>query len=82
LESSFFWGYIVTQIPGGYLAAKFPANRVFGIALGISALLNMLIPAAAKIGFVAAMFIRILQGLVEVNFPLVSSAFFHYCTKF
>lgn len=27
VDSSFFWGYIVTQIPGGFLAAKYPANR-------------------------------------------------------
>lgn len=79
LESSFFWGYIVTQIPGGYLAAKFPANRVFGIALGISAFLNCLIPAAAKVSFIAAMVVRILQGLVEgVTYPACHGIWRHW----
>jgi MFS transporter, ACS family, solute carrier family 17 (sodium-dependent inorganic phosphate cotransporter), member 6/7/8 len=27
IDSSFFWGYLVTQVPGGFLASKFPANR-------------------------------------------------------
>lgn len=27
VDSSFFWGYIITQIPGGYLASKLPATR-------------------------------------------------------
>lgn len=31
VDSSFFWGYIVTQIPGGFLAARFPANRYSSI---------------------------------------------------
>ncbi|RLV62856.1 hypothetical protein DV515_00018874 [Chloebia gouldiae] len=27
IHGSFFWGYIVTQIPGGFIAQKFAANR-------------------------------------------------------
>ena len=61
------------------MAAKFPANRVFGIALAISALLNCLLPMAAKISFVAAMFIRILQGLVEgVTYPACHGIWRHW----
>lgn len=27
IHGSFFWGYIVTQIPGGFISNKFAANR-------------------------------------------------------
>lgn len=67
VDSSFFWGYIVTQIPGGFLAARYPANRVFGTAIATSALLNMLLPGAARAGYQYVMLLRILQGLVEVS---------------
>lgn len=28
IHGSFFWGYIVTQIPGGFIANKLAANRL------------------------------------------------------
>ncbi|CAL8078463.1 unnamed protein product [Calicophoron daubneyi] len=65
VDSSFFYGYLVTQIPGGVIAAKFPANRLFGIAVGGSAVLNLFLPWACKMHYGVVMFIRILQGLVE-----------------
>lgn len=70
MHGSFFWGYIVTQIPGGYLAARFPANRMFGTAILTTSFLNLIIPAACRVhwGFVIA--VRIIQGLVEgVTYP-------------
>lgn len=70
VDSSFFWGYMITQVPGGYMASRLPANRVFGCAIALSAFLNLFLPAACKAHYGAAMAVRILQGLVEgVTYP-------------
>ncbi|XP_073476492.1 vesicular glutamate transporter 3 [Aquarana catesbeiana] len=70
IHGSFFWGYIVTQIPGGFIANKLAANRVFGAAIFLTSVLNMLIPSAAKVHFGCVISVRILQGLVEgVTYP-------------
>uniref|UniRef100_A0A8D0HGM4 Solute carrier family 17 member 6 n=1 Tax=Sphenodon punctatus TaxID=8508 RepID=A0A8D0HGM4_SPHPU len=70
IHGSFFWGYIVTQIPGGYIASRLAANRVFGAAILLTSTLNMLIPSAARVHYGCVIFVRILQGLVEgVTYP-------------
>ncbi|KAK5881044.1 hypothetical protein CesoFtcFv8_021894 [Champsocephalus esox] len=70
IHGSFFWGYIVTQIPGGFICQKFAANRVFGFAIVATSCLNMLIPAAARMHFGCVILVRICQGLVEgVSYP-------------
>ncbi|XP_053908374.1 vesicular glutamate transporter 1 isoform X1 [Cuculus canorus] len=70
IHGSFFWGYIVTQIPGGFIAQKFAANRVFGLAIVSTSVLNMLIPAAARTHVGCVITVRVLQGLVEgVTYP-------------
>ncbi|XP_040183835.1 vesicular glutamate transporter 2 [Rana temporaria] len=70
IHGSFFWGYIVTQIPGGYIASRLAANRVFGAAIVLTASLNMLIPSAARVHYGCVMLVRVLQGLVEgVTYP-------------
>ncbi|XP_053269872.1 vesicular glutamate transporter 1 [Pleuronectes platessa] len=70
IHGSFFWGYIVTQIPGGFICQKFAANRVFGFAIVATSCLNMLIPAAARTHFGCVILVRICQGLVEgVSYP-------------
>ncbi|KAK7891124.1 hypothetical protein WMY93_023087 [Mugilogobius chulae] len=43
IHGSFFWGYIVTQIPGGFISNKLSANRVFGAAIFLTSMLNMFI---------------------------------------
>ncbi|XP_041746599.1 vesicular glutamate transporter 3-like isoform X2 [Coregonus clupeaformis] len=70
IHGSFFWGYIVTQIPGGFISNKLDANRVFGAAIFLTSILNMFIPSAARRQYGCVMLVRILQGLVEgVTYP-------------
>jgi len=70
VDASFFWGYIITQLPGGFLASRFPANRLFGTAIFLSSCLNLLIPAATKLDPSAVIVVRVIQGLVEgVTYP-------------
>ncbi|KYQ50598.1 Vesicular glutamate transporter 2 [Trachymyrmex zeteki] len=70
LDSSFFWGYLVTQVPGGFLASLYPANRIFGTAIAISAFLNLLVPGALKVDPIVDMGVQVLKGLVEgVTYP-------------
>ncbi len=41
--------------------------RVFGAAIFLTSVLNMFIPSAARVHYGCVMFVRILQGLVEVS---------------
>ncbi|XP_078665703.1 vesicular glutamate transporter 1-like [Branchiostoma floridae x Branchiostoma belcheri] len=65
VSSAFLWGYLFTQVPGGYLAARYPANRVFGIALFTTYILNLFLPVSARVGWGALAVVRVLQGLAE-----------------
>uniref|UniRef100_A0A8D3EAJ6 Solute carrier family 17 member 8 n=1 Tax=Scophthalmus maximus TaxID=52904 RepID=A0A8D3EAJ6_SCOMX len=66
IHGSFFWGYIVTQIPGGFISNKLFANRVFGAAIFLTSVLNMFIPSAARVHYGCVMF-RIFQN--GVTYP-------------
>ncbi|KAJ8300487.1 hypothetical protein KUTeg_022006, partial [Tegillarca granosa] len=46
--ASFFYGYTVTQIPGGWLADKFGGKKVLGIGLLISAISTIILPVCAR----------------------------------
>ncbi|VBB25986.1 unnamed protein product [Acanthocheilonema viteae] len=71
MESSFFYGYLLTQVPAGFLAAKFAPNKLFGLAIGLASFFNILLPFAFRTNsdtFIAT--IQILQGLVQgVSYP-------------
>ncbi|XP_060803924.1 vesicular glutamate transporter 1 [Amyelois transitella] len=70
IDSSYFFGYLITQVPGGFLASMYPANRIFGVAIVISSVLNMAIPGAMSIGPAAVVMLKIAQGFVEgVTYP-------------
>lgn len=71
LLSAFFWSYALLQIPVGWIAERFGAQRVLGIGLGVWALATMLVGVAHT--FTTLILLRVLLGIGEsAGFPCVS----------
>uniref|UniRef100_A0A3B3RGQ7 Sialin n=1 Tax=Paramormyrops kingsleyae TaxID=1676925 RepID=A0A3B3RGQ7_9TELE len=67
---SFFYGYILTQIPGGYLARKYGAKWLLGLGILGTVLFTLLTPLAADLGAGYLIAVRVLEGIGEgVTFP-------------
>lgn len=70
--SSFFYGYIITQIPGGWLAAKYGGKNLFGFGILMTALLTLVTPFAARYNVYLLTSLRMAEGLFEgVTFPCI-----------
>ncbi|KAG8367473.1 hypothetical protein BUALT_Bualt16G0075700 [Buddleja alternifolia] len=64
VQSSFFWGYALSQLPGGWLAKFFGGRNVLQVGVLIWSLATALVPVLA--GFVPGLvFSRILVGIGE-----------------
>ena len=59
---SFFYGYIVTQIPGGILAKHFGGKLLFGIGALCTSLFTLLTPLAARISWKCLVAVRVIEG--------------------
>ncbi|KAJ8014130.1 hypothetical protein DPEC_G00037060 [Dallia pectoralis] len=67
---SFFYGYILTQIPGGYLARKYGAKWLLGLGILGTVVFTLLTPVAADLGAGYLIAVRVLEGVGEgVTFP-------------
>ena len=64
---SFFYGYMSCQILAGYLASKYGAKSVIGLAAFGGAILTLLSPLAANTSVYAFIAIRALLGFCQVN---------------
>ncbi|KAL9699288.1 hypothetical protein quinque_002729 [Culex quinquefasciatus] len=74
--SSFFYGYLVTQIPGGMLAARLGATNMFGTGVAGTSILALLTPLASYGGAGWVIAIRVLQGMFQgVSFPVMHEVF-------
>ncbi|CAB3387735.1 Hypothetical predicted protein [Cloeon dipterum] len=72
LLSSFFYGYIITQIPGGWLGARVGGALLFGAGIASTALLTLLTPLAATGGVTFLFVLRVLEGVFEgVTYPCI-----------
>ncbi|KAG5896957.1 hypothetical protein JTB14_024804 [Gonioctena quinquepunctata] len=59
---SFFWGYILTELPGGRMAEIVGARRIFGGGMLAASLLTILTPAACYLNFYVILILRALVG--------------------
>ncbi|XP_018497253.1 sialin [Galendromus occidentalis] len=80
---AFFYGYVVTQVPGGRLAELIGAKWLLGCGIFITSLLSIITPAAARIGGAYGLvLVRVLQGLCEgVVFPSSMALLSHWAPK-
>lgn len=66
---SFFYGYIITQVPGGYLARQFGGKKLLGFGILGTAIFTLFTPLAADLGVGYLIAVRALEGLGEVISP-------------
>lgn len=67
---SFFYGYILTQLPGGWLATKIGGKHLFGIGVLGTAVLTLVSPPAARLSPYGLISLRIMEGIFEgVTYP-------------
>ncbi|XP_067038099.1 vesicular glutamate transporter 2-like [Acropora muricata] len=67
---AFYYGYMIFQIPGGWLALRLGGARLFGIAILVASIFTLLTPMATRWSPIALIVLRILEGLaLGVLFP-------------
>ncbi|CRK93649.1 CLUMA_CG007178, isoform A [Clunio marinus] len=71
---AFYWGYVITHIPGGILAEKFGGKWVLGLGILSTAIFTVITPWVINIGGATGLFIlRVFEGLGEgTTFPALS----------
>ncbi|KAM7292549.1 sialin [Ixodes scapularis] len=76
---SFFYGYVLTQIPGGRLAELLGAKWLLGGGILVTSVLTLLTPSAARWSPAALMALRFLEGICEgVVFPSAAALLSHW----
>ncbi|CAN1282381.1 Sodium-dependent phosphate transport protein 1, chloroplastic [Linum perenne] len=72
IQSSFFWGYLLTQIAGGILADTIGGKKVLGFGVVWWSIATVLTPIAAKLGLPFLLVVRAFMGIGEVCVWLLS----------
>lgn len=73
--ASFFYGYLVTQVPGGMLAQRYGGKWPLLIGIGMTAILTLLTPVLSIYGdYPVLIGVRVLEGIFEaVAYPSMHS---------
>ncbi|XP_075233603.1 major facilitator superfamily transporter 9 isoform X1 [Lycorma delicatula] len=70
--SSFFYGYIFTQLLGGWMGARYGGATVYVIGVFSTALLTLITPLLANISVYLLVVLRIIEGFFEgVTYPCI-----------
>ena len=70
--SAFFLGYLILQIPAGYLSDRFGGKWVLGLGVIFWSLFTLLTPVAAMLGISTLLVCRFLMGVAEsVTWPSI-----------
>ncbi|CAN8071849.1 unnamed protein product [Agarophyton chilense] len=65
IQSAFFWGYVLTQIPGGYLADKYGGKHVLAAGVIVWSAMTLVTPMAASSNLGLLLLARALLGVGE-----------------
>ncbi|PAA65976.1 hypothetical protein BOX15_Mlig021934g1, partial [Macrostomum lignano] len=79
VESSYFWGYLVLQIPAGIVATRYPATLVYSLTTLGSSVINILLPLCIRSSTELTIVARVLQGLLEgFSYPACNGILSHW----
>lgn len=71
MDSSFFYGYLITQVPAGFFASFLPATKLFGTSILLTSLFNLFIVTAMSYdSYTYTCIFRFMQGLVDVSIQI------------
>jgi ACS family sodium-dependent inorganic phosphate cotransporter len=62
--SAFWYGYALTQVPGGWLSDRYSGKTVLSVAVICWSVATILTPVAAKAGLAPLIIIRLLLGKI------------------
>ncbi|XP_055911749.1 sialin-like [Eupeodes corollae] len=76
---SFYYGYTLTQIPGGRMAEIYGGKMIYGIGVLTCAVFTLLTPLAARWNLTAMLAVRFIAGLCEgVTYPSIHVMLSHW----
>uniref|UniRef100_A0A0A1WNA6 Sialin n=1 Tax=Zeugodacus cucurbitae TaxID=28588 RepID=A0A0A1WNA6_ZEUCU len=76
---SFFYGYVLTQVPGGRLAELMGGKLIYGYGVLITAIFTLLTPIAAYWNLPMLVLVRVLEGMGEgVTYPAMHAMLAHW----
>lgn len=65
--SAFYYGYIITHLPGGILSQKFGGKHTMGFGILSTAIFTLMTPFVSKMGSTSLTVLRFIEGLGEVS---------------